>query len=121
MPHPETSESLPSVDRAGLDAALADASRALLVEFMAPHCVWCQRLEPVLLAARAAFAERLQMLKVDVEQHPDARPEGVPRATPTLAVFRNGKLVMTKSGMLQRQQLDVFLNHWLDPANEGLG
>lgn len=111
---------LPEVDATALRAALADHSLPVLVEYMSADCVWCQRLEPVLLAAQLKFEGRLRMLKVDVERYPDAKPTDQPRAVPTIALYRDGRMIMTKSGMIQRQQLDVFLDHWLDPANEGL-
>ncbi|HET7796411.1 thioredoxin family protein [Nevskia sp.] len=111
---------LPEVDAAGLAAALSDHALPLLVEYMADHCVWCQRLEPVLAAAQPKFDGRLRMLKVNVERHPEVKPTDHPRAVPTIALYRQGRMIMTKSGMIQRQQLDVFLNHWLDPANDGL-
>jgi len=111
---------LPEVDADTLRAALADHSLPVLVEYMADHCVWCQRLEPVLVAAQPKFDGRLKMLKVNVERYPEVKPTDQPRAVPTIALYREGRMIMTKSGMIQRQQLDVFLNHWLDPANEGL-
>ncbi|WP_293368163.1 thioredoxin family protein [Nevskia sp.] len=111
---------LPEVDADALRAALADHELPVLVEYMASDCVWCQRLEPVLVAALPKFEGRLRMLKVDIERYPEAKPTDQPRAVPTIALYRGGRMIMSKSGMIQRQQLDVFLNHWLDPANEGL-
>lgn len=112
--------SLPEVDADALRAALSDHGVPLLVEYMAQDCVWCRRLEPVLAAALPRFEGRLKMLKVDVERYPEVKPADQPRAVPTIALYREGRMIMSKSGMIQRQQLDVFLNHWLDPANEGL-
>lgn len=112
--------SIPEVDTAELKALIADHRLPLLVEYMADHCVWCQRLEPILVATMDKFVNRLQLVRIDVDQHPDAKPTDTPRSIPTLALYRNGRLIMTKSGLMQRQQLESFLNHWLDPANEGL-
>lgn len=112
--------SLPEVDAAGLRALLADHGQPLLVEYMGSNCVWCQRLEPVLVGAVDQFSERLRFVKIDVERYPEAKPTDTPRSIPTIALYRDGRLIMTKSGLIQRQQLEVFLTHWLDPANEGL-
>lgn len=111
---------LPEVDAEALRAALAEPALPVLVEYMTENCPWCQRLEPVLAAAAPKFEGRVRMLKVDIERWPEVKPTDHPRAVPTIALFRDGRMIMTKSGMIQRQQLDVFLNHWLDPANEGL-
>ena len=112
--------SIPEVDAEALRAALADHRLPVLVEYMTEHCPWCNRLEPVLAAAVPKFDGRLKMLKVNVERYPEAKPTDQPRAVPTIALYLDGRMIMSKSGMIQRQQLDVFLNHWLDPANEGL-
>lgn len=120
MPAEVTTCSLPEVDAETLRATLADHRQPVLVEYMTEHCPWCQRLEPVLAAAQPKFEGRVRMVKVDIERWPDVKPTDHPRAVPTIAVFREGRMIMTKSGMIQRQQLEVFLNHWLDPANEGL-
>ncbi|WP_022975209.1 thioredoxin family protein [Nevskia ramosa] len=113
-------EVIPEVGAAELKAMIADHRMPLLVEYMADHCVWCQRLEPVLAATMDKFNTRVQLVKIDVELHPDAKPTDTPRSIPTIALYRDGRLIMTKSGMMQRQQLESFLTHWLNPANEGL-
>ncbi|WP_293394491.1 thioredoxin domain-containing protein, partial [Nevskia sp.] len=96
-------ETIPEVDTAELKAMIADHRLPLLVEYMADHCVWCQRLEPVLTATMDKFSTRVQLVKIDVDLHPDAKPTDTPRSIPTIALYRNGRLIMTKSGMMQPQ------------------
>ncbi|GAC1624101.1 MAG: hypothetical protein NVS9B10_09690 [Nevskia sp.] len=116
----ETETALPEVDAAGFRVALADMDGLLLVEYFADPCIWCTRLEPVLAAAQHDYLNRVRMLKVNVGLHPQTLPEGGIRGTPTVALFRGGSLLMTRSGLIQRGALYAFLDHWLDPANEGL-
>lgn len=111
---------LTEIDARGLAAALAVPGPLLLVDYVADHCVWCTRLEPVLLAVEPAFRNRVRMLKVNVSQHPDAMPAQGLRGTPTVMLYRDGRLLMARSGMMQRGALVAFLEHWLDPSNEGL-
>ena len=116
----ETETTLPEVDAAGFHVALGDTPGLLLVEYFADPCIWCTRLEPVLAAARGDYLNRVRMLKVNARQYPQTLPEGGIRGTPTVALFRDSRLLMTRSGMIQRGALAAFLDHWLDPANEGL-
>lgn len=112
--------SIPEVDTAGLKALMADHRLPLLVDYMADHCEWCHQLEPVLAATMDKFGTRVRLVKVDIDLHPEAKPTDTPRSIPTVALYRDGRLIMTKSGLIQRAQLESFLNHWLNPANEGL-
>lgn len=114
------SAALAEVDAAGLAAALAAPGPLLLVDYVADHCVWCTRLEPVLLAVEPQFRNRVRMLKVNVSRHPDALPAQGLRGTPTVMLYREGRLLMARNGMMQRAALVAFLEHWLNPSNEGL-
>lgn len=113
-------QALTEVDAEGLAALLAESQALVLVDYFADHCVWCARLEPVLAAAEPAYRGRVRMVKLNAARWPQALPPGGIRATPTVALFRAGRMVMSKSGMIQRGALLAFLDHWLDPANEGL-
>lgn len=115
-----TEMTLPELDAAGFAAALVDTPGLLLVEYYREPCIWCTRLEPVLLAARDDYRNQVRMVRVHAERHPQTLPEGGIRGTPTVALYRGGRLLMTRSGMIQRGALHAFLDHWLDPANEGL-
>ena len=115
-----TTTTLPQLDADGLAQALAETRGLLLVDYYADDCIWCERLEPVLVAAMERWRTEVRMVKVNARTHPQALPAGGIRGTPTIALFRDGRLVMSKAGMIQRAALDVFLAHWLDPANEGL-
>jgi|GEM_PF-3350856 len=115
-----TSVAPSEVDAAGFLAALTANVPLVLVDYFADHCVWCDRLEPILSAVAPLYWNRVHMVKVNVQRYPQTLPDGGLRATPTIALYRQGKLVMSKSGMMQRPSLIAFLDHWLDPANEGL-
>jgi len=116
----EAISALPEVDAAGLASALSEPGPLLLVDYVADHCIWCARLEPVLLAVEPSYRNRVRMLMVNVSRHPDAMPAQGLRGTPTVMLYRDGRLLMTRNGMMQRAALVAFLEHWLDPSNEGL-
>jgi len=111
---------LPELDAAGFADAIKAEGTPVLVEYVADHCIWCERLEPILTATVEKYQARLRIVKVNVQRYPQTAPAGGVRATPTLALYRGGRLIMSKSGMMQRAQLVSFLDHWLDPTNEGL-
>lgn len=113
------SSAVTEVDAATLARMLAEPGGGLvLVDFFAEHCVWCERVEPVIAAVAPDFAGRVRFVKIDAGRFPEALPAGGIRGTPTLAVYRDGRFLTSKTGMIQKGALDAFLTYWLDPAND---
>lgn len=112
--------SIIDIDSAGFQTEVLGSPGPVLVDYVREGCVWCDRLEPLVAAAAERHAGKLPVYRIDVGRYPDTAPGGGLRGTPTLAFFRNGKLVMSKTGMQAPAQLEVFLTHYLDPANTGL-
>lgn len=63
----------------------------VLVDFWAPWCGPCRALAPHLEVLAREHGDRLLILKVDIEAHPDAATTYEVRALPTLVLFRDGK------------------------------
>ena len=85
------------------DQVLA-SDRPVLVDFFAEWCGPCQRLAPVVEEV-AKEADDIMVCKVDIDAEPQlAKRYGV-MGVPTLAVFREGKLVKTAIGYCDKQQL----------------
>lgn len=62
----------------------------VLVDFWAPWCGPCRALAPHLETLARDHGERLLILKVDIETHPDAAQAYSVSALPTLVLFRDG-------------------------------
>jgi thioredoxin 1 len=75
---------------ATLDEVLRSSELPVLVDFTAPWCEPCRRIEPVLEALAAEQAEHLVVASLDTEAHLEsARRHGV-MSFPTLVVFVGG-------------------------------
>lgn len=71
----------------------ASAARPVLVDFWAAWCAPCRAVAPVLERLAAAYAGRLDVVKVDADAEPALATRYGVRSLPTLAVFRDGRLV----------------------------
>lgn len=81
----------------------------VLVDFWGPSCAPCIALAPLLDKVEQTFGGVLKVGKVNVNMHsPLAAKYGI-RSIPTLLLFRNGKVVGQKVGMVQKGELDLFL------------
>jgi thioredoxin 1 len=82
---------LRSVTAADFDAVItAAAPRAVLVDFWADWCAPCVALAPVLRELSVELADRLEIVKVDVEAHPELSERFSVLGMPTLVLLVGG-------------------------------
>lgn len=69
-----------------------EQQRPVLVKFTAERCPACRSIEPELSEVELAYAERLKVLRIDVNEHPHlAKHYGV-ATVPSLILFRAGQV-----------------------------
>ena len=81
----------------------------VLVDFFATWCGPCKMIAPVLedLANDPSFGVRI--VKVDVDEAPDAAMEYKVQAIPTLLLFVDGKAVKSQLGFQRKDQIIDFV------------
>jgi thioredoxin 1 len=82
----------------------------VLVDFTATWCPPCKALAPVLESVAAKYAERVKVVKVDVDQNgPLAARFGV-QGIPNLLFFQDGQVVNQAVGFQSEAQLSKILD-----------
>ncbi|HWK30777.1 MAG TPA: thioredoxin [Terriglobales bacterium] len=77
----------------------------VLVDFWAAWCGPCRRLGPIVDAVASDLSGRVKVGKVNVDENPDAANQFNIRSIPTLMLFREGRVVETLVGVIDRQDL----------------
>lgn len=91
------------------EAEVLKSDLPVLVDFWGPSCAPCIALAPLLEEVSQTFEGALKVGKVNVNMHsPLAAKYGI-RAIPTLLLFRDGEVVGQKVGVVQKRELDRFL------------
>ncbi len=98
------------VSRAQFESELAETNRAVVVDFYATWCGPCQRLSPILDELAGPLTNRINFLKVDVDESPELSQCYGVEGVPTLVFLRNGKEVDRLVGLTSREALKVRLN-----------
>ena len=77
------------------------ASGVHLVDFFADWCGPCKMLMPVL----ESVSDKIDIIKVNVDEHQDLAMEYGVMSIPTLIVFKDGKIVKQMLGFRSKEQL----------------
>jgi thioredoxin 1 len=85
------------------------ADKPVLVDYWATWCGPCKAISPLLDEAAEAYADRLQIAKVNIEQCTATPPRYGVRGVPTLMIFKKGQVAATRTGALSKAQLRDFI------------
>lgn len=84
---------------------LINSDSAVLVDFYATWCGPCQTLSPIVQEVAKEMGSQLKVIKVDVDRNPAAAQQFQIRSIPTLMVFKKGKSLWRKAGLMTKREL----------------
>ncbi len=93
-------------------AEVLQSDTPVLVDFWAEWCGPCRQLSPIVDEISRDMAGRLKVVKVNIDENPEAPTKYGVRGIPTLILFQNGKNVAQKVGALPK----TALSRWLEDA-----
>lgn len=89
---------------------LIDQDTPVLVDFYADWCGPCQMMAPVLKEVAQEMGDKVKVIKIDVDKNqPIAQRFGV-RSIPTLILFKNGKVLQNKAGVMTKRDLTKMID-----------
>lgn len=94
-------------------AALSQSEKPVLVDFWAPWCTYCRRIEPAYGKIAEQYAGSVIVGKVNIdEEEALARQEQI-EVIPTLVLYRDGKAVASIVAPESKAMIDSFLEESL--------
>ncbi len=82
----------------------------VLVDYWAEWCGPCRSIAPILEEIAQAYAGRLTVAKLNVDENQQTPQKYGIRGIPTLMLFKNGNIEATKVGALSKSQLTAFID-----------
>jgi thioredoxin 1 len=107
------SASINHVTDNSFDTDVLAASTPVLVDYWAAWCGPCKMIEPTLNETADAYAGRLKVAKINIDENQAIPGRYGVRGIPTLMLFKDGEIVATKVGALSKSQLTDFLDNHL--------
>ena len=89
------------------------SDKPVLLDFWAEWCGPCKMIAPILDELSGAYADRVRIAKLNIDENPQTPPKYGIRGIPTLILFKNGTVEAQKVGAVSRSQLAAFLDSHL--------
>jgi len=104
------SDNLVHTNDSNFDADVINSEKPALVDFWAEWCGPCKMIAPFLDEAATEYADKLSVVKLNVDESPNVAAKFGIRSIPTLMLFKNGAVQAQKVGAFSKSQLAEFLD-----------
>ncbi|GGL03656.1 thioredoxin-1 [Salinibacterium xinjiangense] len=99
------------------DATFADmvlnSSDTIMVDFWAEWCGPCRAVSPILDAIAAEHADKIKIVKLNVDDNPQMAMKYQITSIPAMKVFRGGEVVKTVIGAKPKPAIEADLAEFL--------
>lgn len=107
--NPQMSD-ITEVTDANFEEEVLNSEIPVLVDYWAEWCAPCKAIAPVLDAVAESYKEKLKVCKINVDQNTATPAKYNIRGIPTLMIFKNGTIEVTKVGVLTKMQLAELID-----------
>jgi thioredoxin 1 len=95
---------------ATFEADVIQSSKPVLVDFWAPWCGPCKTISPILEDLAKDYGDRLQIVKISVDDNESVPLKLGVRGIPALFIYKDGVVVAQKAGAMSK----LAFKSWLD-------
>jgi thioredoxin 1 len=108
-----SSELIKHSSDATFEGDVLKSDKPVLVDYWAEWCGPCKMIAPMLDEVSKEYGDKVQVVKVNVDENRGVAAKYGIRGIPTLMLFKGGAAAATKVGALSKSQLTSFLDQHL--------
>jgi len=91
-----------------------NSTHPVFVDFWAEWCGSCRMVSPVVEELSIEYGDKVDFVKVNVDQNNDLTQKYNILSIPTLAIFKNGKIVSQQAGASTKESFKTMINSSLN-------
>lgn len=92
------------------EAEVLKSPKLVLVDFFATWCGPCRQMLPIITELADEMADKVKIVKMDVDEAPKTPGEYAIQSIPTLIMFKDGKVIDQRTGALPKSELMNWIN-----------
>lgn len=94
-----------AIDRKRMEEMIHSPGKTAIIEFFATWCGHCKHQDPILDELAKEQPDKLLVGQVDVDKEPDLTSDFDVHATPTMFIFKDGKMLEKITGFHSKEKL----------------
>lgn len=95
-----------NVSDANFAAEVLESDKPVLVDFWAEWCGPCRQIAPIIKQLAVDYADRVKIVKLNVDESPQTAGAYGIRSIPTVLAFKNGEVVEQMMGARPKASFD---------------
>ena len=104
------SENIVHTSDGSFEADVLKSDKPVLLDFWAEWCGPCKMIAPLLDEAANEYSDKLNIVKINIDENPNTPQKFGIRSIPTLMIFKDGAPQAQKLGAMSKSQLTDFLD-----------
>lgn len=93
------------INKDNFEKEVLQADKTVLADFYSDSCVPCKRLSPVLFALEEEYAEKLKIVKININFDSELAEKYEVQVAPTLVFLKNGEEVSRLRGAVKQAEI----------------
>ena len=98
-----------NVKDSDFEGEVLNAEGPVMVDFWAEWCGPCKAMSPLVDEIAGEMGEKLKVVKVNIDESPEAPTKFGVRGIPTFMIFKGGQVVDTRVGGMSKSQLTEWV------------
>ena len=100
------------VTDASFEDEVLKSKGAIVVDFWAEWCGPCKQIAPALEELSSEYDGKLSIIKINIDENPEAPTTYGVRSIPTMMIFQDGQAAATKVGAAPKSDI----KNWIDES-----